>query len=225
MAAITFDHLGTPEQMAALLATVERHGAPATFFVTGERAAADPDGVKSLLDAGYEVGMHGWAHEMWCDLDPGTERALATRATNAITEATGERPRGFRAPGGSRSAATVEILSDLGYDYDASLGDGMRRARLSRSIAQVPFVWGGVDGAFYLEDPPAAPAAVLEAWSAALARTAPKPDGLFVTICHPEITGIDDGRLAVLDEIVARAVAEPNVELCTVAAIAARIPA
>lgn len=216
VAAITFDHLGTPEQMAALREVVERHSVRSTFFITGERAAEDPALVRSLHDAGHEIGMHGWAHEEWSKLDPATERELATKATAAIADAIGEQPRGFRAPGGARSEATAGILLELGYEYDASLGDGMSPTR--NVIANVPFVWPGVDGYWYLRDEPADPASVAAAWRKALER-----DGLFVTICHPEITGIDDDRLAVLDATVAEAAATR--EVATVGAIAARIPA
>ena len=218
LAAITFDHLGTPEQMVALREVVERHGVSSTFFVTGERAAEDPEGVRALHDAGHEVGMHGWAHEQWSELDRDTERELALRATGAIADAIGEQPRGFRAPGGARSDATTDILGSLGYTYDASLGDRMQPARLSAEIVNVPFVWPGVDGYWYLRDEPENPATVEAAWRKALGA-----DSLFLTICHPEITGIDEGRLAALDAIVGAAKADR--ELVTVGAIAARIPA
>ena len=216
LAAITFDHLGTPDQMRALREVVERHGVTSTFFVTGERAAEDPAGVRALRDAGHEIGTHGWAHEQWSELDPETERELATRATQAIADAIGGAPRGFRAPGGARSEATADILLELGYEYDASLGDGMNLTR--EPIPQVPFVWPGVDGYWYLRDEPADPSTVEAAWRKALGK-----DSLFLTICHPEITGIDDRRLAALDAIVGAAASTR--EICTVAAIAARIPA
>ena len=224
LAAITFDHLGSDEQMAALRAAIEPHGIPATFFVTGEQAHERPQAVRALHDAGYEVGMHGWAHEAWGDLDPESERDLAGRATDAIAAASGVSPAGFRAPGGSRSAHTAEILGDLGYRYDASLGDGMRVSRLSPALGQVPFVWPGVDGYWYLRDEPADPSAVCDAWLASFEKTATN-EGLFLTICHPEITGIDENRLSVLDAVAQAATADSRVELRTVGAIAARIPA
>ncbi len=213
VAAITFDHLGTVEQMSALRSVVERYGITCTFFVTGERAAEEPQLVRALADAGHEVGMHGWAHEQWSELDEETERALAARATHAIADAIGTPPRGFRAPGGSRSAATYDVLRDLGYAYDASLGHGMTPT--PSPLPNVPFVWPGVDGYWYLRDEPADPAVVEAAWRKALDK-----DGLFLTICHPEITGCDGGRLRVLDRVVAEALATR--EVVTVGTIAAR---
>ena len=211
-AAFTFDHLGTAAQMGALCEVVARHDVPTVFFVTGEQAAADPQGVRALVDAGIEVGMHGWAHERWSDLDPVTERELATRATDAIAAAAGAPPRGFRAPGGTRSAATAEILGELGYQYDASLGDGMRVARLDNGLAQVPFVWPGVDGYWYLRDAPEDPANVRDAWLRSLDKAAAR-GALFLTICHPEITGADAARIAALEAVIAVAVTDSRVTL------------
>src|SRR5262249_58657834 len=101
--------------------------------------------------------------------DPANERRLAEHATTALQRAAGAAPRGFRAPGGMRTEHTERILLDLGYRYDASLGDGMRPTRLASGLAQVPFVWPGVDGFWYLtSDPPADPSTVREAWLGAL---------------------------------------------------------
>jgi peptidoglycan/xylan/chitin deacetylase (PgdA/CDA1 family) len=204
--------------MAALRGVVERHGVTATFFVTGEQAAARPAAVRALVDAGHEVGVHGWAHEQWSDLDARIERALLERCRDTIGEAVG-----FRAPGGARTPATAALLHDLGYAYDASLGDRMRPARLDNGVANVPFVWPGVDGYWYLRDEPVDPRQVRDGWLAALDKAVAN-DGLFLTICHPEITGVDGARVDALDSVVRRLAAE-SVECLTVAAIAARIPA
>ena len=100
----------------------------------------------------------------------------------------------------------------------------MRLARLSPTVAQVPFVWPGVDGAWYLRDEPAQPDALRDGWLKAMERSA-DGDALFLTICHPEITGIDDRRVAAFDAVVAALVADPRMTLTTPGAIAARIPA
>jgi len=39
----------------------------------------------------------------------------------AIEGATGQRPVGFRGPGYAHSAATLEVVKELGYDFDASI--------------------------------------------------------------------------------------------------------
>lgn len=210
-AAITFDHLGTDAEMNALRGVVEQHGIVATFFVTGEQAAARPDAVRALIDAGHEVGAHGWAHEQWSELDESTERALLARTREALPDA-----RGFRAPGGARTPRTHVLLAEFDFAYDASLGDRMQPGRLDNGTPNVPFVWPGVDGYWYLRDEPAAPADVRDAWLASVAKT-----DLFVTICHPEITGAHADRVAALADVVAAVAARCACE--TVGAIAARV--
>ena len=141
---------------------------------------------------------------------------LAARATDD-----GVKPRGFRAPGGERGERTAALLVQLGYRYDASLGDGMHPAVLEDGLAQVPFVWNGVDGAHYLADPPPPPADVEKSWTAALDKVV-ADDGLFVTVCHGFITGTDDARLAAFDRVVGRA-QDLGFELLTAGQMAERV--
>lgn len=206
----------------ALFALLERTGVRATFFVEGWNGVHHPAAVREIVERGHELGMHGWAHEQWDALAPDDERELAARATAALSAAAGVAPRGFRAPGGRRGAATETILRQLGYQYDASLGDGMRPARLPSGLAQVPFVWPGVDGFHYLRPSPAEPAAVRDAWVAAVRKAAAR-DGLFVTVCHAFLTGVDPARLAALEAVIGAA-REEGLRVLTAGEVAAELP-
>jgi len=221
VACFTVDHLD--DGTTKLLDLFERRGLTTTVFVEGRFGEERPDEVAAIVERGHELGMHGWAHEPWGDLDgdAGRERELATRATEALAKAASVRPSGFRSPGGERTKETVTILKDLGYRYDAGLGDGMRPSLLDDGLAQVPFVWNGVDGAHYLAEPPPPPADVQREWTAALDRVATK-GGLFLTICHGFITGADEERLAAFDRVVARA-QDKGFELLTAGQVAARV--
>jgi peptidoglycan/xylan/chitin deacetylase (PgdA/CDA1 family) len=206
----------------AIFGLLERTGVRATFFVEGWNAEHHPEAVREIVARGHELGMHGWLHENWSSLPPDTEEGLATRATQALTRAAGTAPRGFRAPGGARSAQTEGILRALGYRYDASLGDGMRPGRLPSGLAQIPFVWPCVDGFYYLtQAPPADPATVRDTWLAAL-RRAGERGGLFVTICHAFLTGVDPARLAALSAVIEAAHAA-DYEICTMGTLADRL--
>jgi peptidoglycan-N-acetylglucosamine deacetylase len=218
-ACFSVDHLD--EGTTKLLDLFERRGLRTTVFVEGRHGEERPDAVAEIVQRGHEVGMHGWAHEQWDSLDAEDEEKLARRATDALTTAIGEAPSGFRAPGGGLGARTADVLVSLGYRYDASLGDGMRTTVLRPGLAQVPFVWNGVDGLHYLADPAAPPADVERDWTAALDKVRDK-GGLFVTVCHGFITGADDERLAALDRVVGRA-QELGFELLTVGAMADRV--
>ena len=88
-------------------------------------------------------------------------------------------------------------------------------------LAQVPFIWNGVDGAHYLADPPPPAGDVEHEWTSALEKVGEK-GGLFVTVCHGFITAADDERLAAFDRVVGRA-QEDGFELLTAGQVAERV--
>jgi peptidoglycan/xylan/chitin deacetylase (PgdA/CDA1 family) len=202
----------------AIFAMLERRRVQATFFVEGWNGVHHPKEVAEIAARGHELAMHGWLHEDWKTLPADAERTLAARATEALTKAAGVAPRGFRAPGGARTPHSERILLELGYRYDASLGDGMRPALLPSGLCQVPFVWPAVDGFHYLSPTPADPRTVRDAWLEALQKTLQR-GGLFVTICHAFLTGVDPARLGALESVIEAALAS-GVAVRTVGAVA-----
>ena len=58
----TFDDGPTPALTAALLDTLARFEAPATFFLLGAHAARDPALVRAIGEAGHTVGNHTYSH-------------------------------------------------------------------------------------------------------------------------------------------------------------------
>ncbi len=205
-----------------LLSLLDRCALRGTFFVEGWNGAQHPRAVAEIVARGHELGMHGWLHENWHALDAATEAELAERATDALEAASGLRPLGFRAPGGHRSNATEAILQRLGYRYDASLGDAMHPTRLPGGLAQVPFVWAGVDGAYYLRAEPPTPESVRDAWLENLTRSAER-GGLFVLICHAFITGVDDARVSALEAVIAAAKGDARIAVRTIGEVAGAI--
>jgi peptidoglycan/xylan/chitin deacetylase (PgdA/CDA1 family) len=243
VACFTFDNMGEAAEIGAgtlagprppgeerslavgypcLLALLDAHAVRATFFLEGWNGEHHPEAVREVVARGHELGMHGFTHERWHELDAERERALAERATDALERAAGVRPRGFRAPGGARTPRTEHVLRALGYAYDASLGDGMRPAILPSGLVQVPFVWSAVDGFHWLRDAPERPDAVRDRWLAALDRAAAS-GGLFLLVCHAHVTGLSEERTAVLDAVLAAACRDPRVTVCTAGEVARRV--
>ena len=64
-----------------MLDMFERHQIAATFFVPGYDAERHPEGVRGLIDAGHEVGTHGYTHESDL-LERDQERELLERAVS-----------------------------------------------------------------------------------------------------------------------------------------------
>jgi uncharacterized small protein (DUF1192 family) len=95
-----------------------------TFFVVGQDAAREEnrEALARLTAAGHDIGNHSFRHEPWLHLYTVAElRDELARAEDSIEKATGVRPRGFRGPGFSISAAVLRVLKERGYDYDATV--------------------------------------------------------------------------------------------------------
>lgn len=107
-----------------ILQSLEKMDMRATFFVVGRDAAQAENGpvLRSIAEAGHEIGNHSFDHEPWMPLYTDAELAADfTKAEEAITAATGQRPRGFRGPGFCTSGRMRDVLRLRGYEYDASL--------------------------------------------------------------------------------------------------------
>ena len=94
-----------------------------TIFVVGQDAALEKNKelLAALASAGHEIGNHSFHHDSW--LHHYSEEELedeVARAEEAIENATGCRPLGFRGPGFSLSRPTLRVLARRGYRYDAS---------------------------------------------------------------------------------------------------------
>ena len=101
-----------------------RHGLRGTLFAIGREldlpGAEEP--LRRAAGAGHEVASHSFGHDYALSRRSQVEiEADLLRAESAITAATGQRPRGFRAPGYTLSPALLAALRARGYCYDSSL--------------------------------------------------------------------------------------------------------
>lgn len=98
-------------------------GVRMTVFVVGRDAAdsANHAALRELVRDGHEIGNHSFLHEPWLNrYSRGELLAEFEKAENAILEATGERPVGFRGPGFSFSEDVLQLMAARGYEYDCS---------------------------------------------------------------------------------------------------------
>ena len=94
-----------------------------TWFIVGKDADAQAHHsiLRSIPDAGHEVGNHSYHHEPWLHLYSEAEiEAELARTEAAIETATGVRPDMFRGPGFSHSPTLLSVLARRGYRLDAS---------------------------------------------------------------------------------------------------------
>jgi len=97
--ALTFDD-GPSPYTNRLLRILNDAGARATFFLIGNKVAADPAGAQRIAGAGMEIGSHTWEHPDMTTIPAAEVPAQFSRANDAIRSATGVTPTLWRPPGG-----------------------------------------------------------------------------------------------------------------------------
>ncbi|MGW4525579.1 polysaccharide deacetylase family protein [Amycolatopsis sp. NPDC004378] len=193
-----------------ILDLLRRHNAPASFFVPAVSALLHEGEVKSYVDDGHEVALHGWIHERNTALTETEERDLAFRAADVLERLAGTRPVGIRTPSWDFSAHTLAITRELGLKYDSSLmADDDCYEILEHGeptgVVELPVEWIRDDAPYFMMDrfaslrPYTPPRGVLTIWrdefDAALAD-----GGIFQLTMHPHIIG-HRSRLTVLSEL------------------------
>jgi peptidoglycan-N-acetylglucosamine deacetylase len=103
--ALTFDDGPHPRGTPATLATLERLGVRATFFLVGEQVQRDPALAAEIVAAGHDVGVHCDRHRNLLRLSPAQVREDLVRAEATIVAATGRTPRLYRPPHGVLTTA------------------------------------------------------------------------------------------------------------------------
>ena len=113
--ALTFDAGANSAGLASILGTLANRNVPATFFLTGTWAAANPAAVADLRARGYRIGNHSMTHPNFTTLTDAAIREQVLDAERAISAA-GADPRWlFRFPFGDRNAHTIEVVNSLSY--------------------------------------------------------------------------------------------------------------
>jgi peptidoglycan-N-acetylglucosamine deacetylase len=105
------------------LEALDQAGVKLTFFVVGSDAAKPGNArlLRAMVDQGHEIGNHSFEHEPWLHrMTPERLEAEVVHTQDAIAQATGHRPVGFRGPGYSWCPRLLELLQAQGYQYDAS---------------------------------------------------------------------------------------------------------
>ncbi|KIC67970.1 polysaccharide deacetylase family protein [Pseudarthrobacter phenanthrenivorans] len=113
--ALTFDAGANAAGLPKILATLSSKGVAGTFFLTGNWAASNPQGVSDIAAAGHRVANHSMTHPGFTGLDSAriTQEVLA--AEQAILAAGGDPRPLFRFPFGERDARTIAAVNSLGY--------------------------------------------------------------------------------------------------------------
>jgi peptidoglycan/xylan/chitin deacetylase (PgdA/CDA1 family) len=114
---LQYDRVAVPN----IVEMYDRLGIKQTFFVPAWCLERYPEAFQPCVDAGHEIGHHGYIHESPNLQPPEGERFWFDKATEVLEQFTGKRPAGYRAPWGHLSQLTLELVAENGMIYDTSL--------------------------------------------------------------------------------------------------------
>ena len=109
--------VGTPR----LVNLFKRLGVKTTWFIPGHSIETFPEQTAMVVEAGHEIGIHGYSHENPISMTPEQEEAVLDKCIELVTKVSGRRPTGYVAPWWEFSPVTNELLLKKGIKYDHSL--------------------------------------------------------------------------------------------------------
>ena len=189
---------GPLEGIPRILELFKKYKLSQSFFIPAWCIEQYPQAVESIVNAGHEVGHHGYIHEHPNELEIDEERHWISRGIDIIEQHTGKKPRGFRAPLYNFSENTLDLLLEFGFIYDASLM-GHEHPYVIKSekgqLIELPSHWtlddwppyvhiSDIDFSMQIMAPSRAIAGFREDFDAAWEQ-----GGLWVAVWHPFVTG------------------------------------
>ena len=141
--ALTFDDGPDPDVTPRILALLERHGAQATFFCIGEKAARHPELVREISARGHAIGNHTMHHPGWFALHGTRGQRREWQAAQTVLQALGPVSNLARTPLGLRNPLSDLVFHQLGLRHvgwsrrgvDTRCGDpDLVLARITRSL-------------------------------------------------------------------------------------------
>ena len=187
---------------------MDKHQIAASFFIPALSLKLHPemaDEIKRLPR--HEFAVHGWIHERNYRVPADREREMIEQSIQILTDITGEKPVGYRAPSWNFSKATPQILKDMGFIYESSMMADDRPYELvikgePSNIVELPVEW-------ILDDAPlmnplgnrySNPRDVLEVYKDEF-DIAYEESTMFLLTMHPHYIG-HRSRIVVLDELI-----------------------
>lgn len=103
------------------LKEMDDHGVYLTVFVLEDVAKDNPEVVREIANMGHEIACHGKHHELVYDMTVDEFRKRIGETKKTIEKIIGQPVKGYRAPCFSMENEKLDVLWNLGFNYDASL--------------------------------------------------------------------------------------------------------
>lgn len=113
--ALTFDSAWGTEDLDQILSILQKHHAPATFFVTGEWAEKYPEAITAIDKAGHEIANHGYSHKHMPQISQEEMITEIQKCHETVYHLIGKDMTLFRAPYSDWNSAVVNTARSLGY--------------------------------------------------------------------------------------------------------------
>lgn len=113
--ALTFNAAYSDAGVADILATLERRGITASFFLCGQFVNNHPGLVKQIFAAGHDVGNHGDTHAHVASLSLAQNKKEIGDMHKKVNDLLGFSMTFFRPPYGEYNNTVMAAAKDLGY--------------------------------------------------------------------------------------------------------------
>lgn len=104
-----------------MLKLFEKYQIPTSWYVPGHSIETFPQQIKAVVEAGHEIGLHGYSHENPIAMTAQQEEDVLAKCIALIEQISGKRPTGYVAPWWEFSSVTAALLIKHGINYDQSL--------------------------------------------------------------------------------------------------------
>jgi peptidoglycan/xylan/chitin deacetylase (PgdA/CDA1 family) len=210
-----------------LLEVLEKHAVKGSFFIPGVNVELYPETVQSIIDAGHELGLHGYTHTPPARLSRSEESDELDRAFDLLTGAGGA-ITGYRSPSWDVSPHTLDLLEAKGLVYASQFMDDFRPYRhAGRRLVELPvqwilddwphFAWYAGDSARTIRSTVEVEAIWKEEFDGMRVR-----GGSYILTMHPQVSG-RPSRVALLDRMIEYVASHDDVWITTCAEIAAHV--
>jgi peptidoglycan/xylan/chitin deacetylase (PgdA/CDA1 family) len=225
---LSMGEYGPRRGVGRILDVLDAFGVRTTWFVPGGVARRYPAVVGGIAERGHEIACRGDELEDFGTLSSGEQRSVVERSLASVTDVTGVRPVGFRAPPGETTDATPRVLADAGIRWASMTRADDRPYELlsdgrGTGVIEIPTHWELDDfSQFMFNFHPPFPAGqpriasyrqVIADWCAEFA--AYRRHGLcYVPSLTPECIG-KPGRIGMLEELLGVLTGAPDAWMAT----------